>query len=38
MKEWYQKDNEEIIKELESSVDGLTGDEAVRRLSVYGLN
>lgn len=38
MKEWYQKDSEKIIEELESNIDGLSNEEAKKRLEKYGLN
>jgi len=36
--EWYQKDVSEVVKELNSSLMGLTSPEAKKRLKQYGRN
>ncbi|MBM7637051.1 cation-translocating P-type ATPase [Streptococcus saliviloxodontae] len=38
MKSFYQKETDEVIKELGSSVDGLTSSEVSKRQEQYGLN
>lgn len=35
---WYQLDNDETLKRLESSLDGLRGEEVKKRLQEYGPN
>ena len=36
--DWYQKDIDDILIELNTSRDGLSGEEAARRLEVHGPN
>ncbi|MBM7642563.1 cation-translocating P-type ATPase [Streptococcus loxodontisalivarius] len=38
MKSFYQKETDDVIKELGSSVDGLTSSEVTKRQEQYGLN
>lgn len=38
LKEWYQMSPEQVLKEKESSVSGLTHNEAEKRLKKYGKN
>ena len=35
---WYNLDNNEVLKELNTKIEGLTTEEANKRLSTYGLN
>ena len=38
MNDAYQKSKEEILKEYKTTLDGLTEQEAKRRLNLYGRN
>lgn len=38
MNDTYQKSKEEILKEYKTTLDGLTDQEAKRRLNLYGKN
>jgi magnesium-transporting ATPase (P-type) len=35
---WYQKEIDEVVKNLDSSSKGLSSEEAEKRLQEYGLN
>lgn len=36
--EWYQQDINEVIKQLKTSINGLSNEEADKRLNEYGIN
>lgn len=38
MNEWYQIESNKILEILDSNINGLKNDEAIKRLSEYGLN
>ena len=38
MKEWYQSQKDEILKEFRVTKDGLSNEEAAKRLGEYGEN